>query len=53
MSADEILKCTKLFYENLYMAVPCESLNNNLLSSLIKQSRTGRIRKATDQGGVF
>ena len=35
------------------MAVPCESLNNNLLSSLIKRSRTWRIRKATDQGGVF
>lgn len=29
-NADEILNCQKLFYENLYTAVPCENLNDNL-----------------------
>ena len=30
MNADEILKYQKLFYKNLYTAVPCENLNDQV-----------------------
>ena len=29
-NADEILKYQKLFYKNLYTAVPCENINDKL-----------------------